>query len=44
VFFLHKSHRLRGRFRVLFRAEVARTVADPAEVDAEAAELLATLA
>ena len=28
-------HRLRRRYRELFREEIARTVADPAEVDAE---------
>ncbi len=38
------AHRLRARYRELLRAEVARTVADPAEVDAELAELLAALA
>jgi RNA polymerase sigma-70 factor (ECF subfamily) len=38
------AHRLRARYRQLLRAEVARTVADPAEIDAELAELLAALA
>jgi RNA polymerase sigma-70 factor (ECF subfamily) len=38
------AHRLRVRYRELLRAEVARTVADPAEVDAELAELLNALA
>jgi DNA-directed RNA polymerase specialized sigma24 family protein len=38
------SLRLRLRYRELLRAEVARTVADPADVDAEIAELLASLA
>jgi RNA polymerase sigma-70 factor (ECF subfamily) len=38
------AHRLRGRYRQLLREEVARTVADPAEVDAELADLLAALA
>jgi RNA polymerase sigma-70 factor (ECF subfamily) len=28
-------HRMRGRFRALFREEVARTVAKPSEVDEE---------
>ena len=38
------AHRLRARYRELLREEIARTVADPAEVDAELAELLAALA
>jgi RNA polymerase sigma factor (sigma-70 family) len=37
-------HRLRARYRELLREEVAHTVADPAEVDAELAELLTALA
>lgn len=36
-------HRLRRRFRELMRAEVAETVADPAQVDTEMQELLAAL-
>lgn len=34
-------HRLRGRFRQLFREEVAQTLEDPAEVDEEISALLA---
>ena len=37
------AHRFRGRYRQLLRAEVARTVADPADVDAEIADLLRVL-
>jgi RNA polymerase sigma-70 factor (ECF subfamily) len=37
-------HRLRARFRELLREEVAHTVADPADVDAELSELLTALA
>lgn len=37
-------HRLRARYRELLREEVAHTVADPADVDAELAELLTALA
>jgi RNA polymerase sigma factor (sigma-70 family) len=37
-------HNLRERYRWLLRAEVAQTVADPAEVDAEIRYLCATLA
>jgi RNA polymerase sigma-70 factor (ECF subfamily) len=37
------AHRLRARYRELLREEVARTVADPAEVDAELADLVAAL-
>jgi RNA polymerase sigma-70 factor (ECF subfamily) len=37
-------HRLRARYRELLREEVAHTVADPAEVNAELAELLTALA
>src|SRR5262249_47026401 len=33
------AHRLRARYRELLRAEVARTVADPTEVNAELTEL-----
>jgi RNA polymerase sigma factor (sigma-70 family) len=36
-------HRLRKRFRELFREEVAGTVADPAEVDAEMRAVIAAL-
>ncbi len=36
-------HRLRKRYRQVFRDEVARTVGDEADVDAEMAELLAAL-
>lgn len=38
------AHRFRGRYRQILREEVARTVADPAEVDAELADLLKALA
>jgi RNA polymerase sigma-70 factor (ECF subfamily) len=38
------AHRMRSRYRELLREEVARTVADPGEVEAELAELLAALA
>jgi RNA polymerase sigma factor (sigma-70 family) len=37
------AHRLRRRYRQLLREEVARTVADPAEIDAELADLLRAL-
>jgi RNA polymerase sigma-70 factor (ECF subfamily) len=37
------AHRLRARYRELLREEVARTVADPADVDAELADLIASL-
>ncbi len=37
-------HRLRKRYREVFREEIARTVADPAEVDAELRHLIAVLA
>jgi RNA polymerase sigma-70 factor (ECF subfamily) len=37
-------HRLRKRYRELFREEIARTVAEPAEVDAELRHLIAVLA
>jgi RNA polymerase sigma-70 factor (ECF subfamily) len=37
------AHRLRARYRTLLREEVARTVADPADVDAELADLIAAL-
>ncbi len=37
-------HRLRKRYRELFRDEIARTVADPAEVDPELRHLIAVLA
>jgi RNA polymerase sigma-70 factor (ECF subfamily) len=36
-------HRLRKRYRVLFRNEIAGTVADPAEVDSEIRFLFSTL-
>ena len=36
-------HRLRQRYRELVRAEIAETVADPAQVDAEMEELFAAL-
>jgi RNA polymerase sigma-70 factor (ECF subfamily) len=38
------AHRFRGRYRQILRDEVARTVADPAEVDNEIADLLRALA
>jgi DNA-directed RNA polymerase specialized sigma24 family protein len=38
------AHRLRARYRDLLREEVARTVVDPSEVDAELADLISTLA
>ncbi len=37
-------HRLRKRFRELFRQEVAGTVADPADVDDEMRSVIAALA
>jgi RNA polymerase sigma-70 factor (ECF subfamily) len=37
-------HRLRQRYRTLLRAEVAETVADPAEIDDEIRHLCAVLA
>ena len=37
-------HRMRQRYRVLLRAEIARTVADPAEIDGEIRHLLSVLA
>ena len=37
-------HRLRRRFREIFRREVAQTVATPAEIDAEMRHLMAALA
>jgi hypothetical protein len=36
-------HRLRKRYRELFRIEIAATVADPAEVEPEVRFLVATL-
>jgi RNA polymerase sigma-70 factor (ECF subfamily) len=36
-------HRLRGRYRELLRAEVAKTVATPGEVDEELRHLMAVL-
>jgi RNA polymerase sigma-70 factor (ECF subfamily) len=38
------AHRLRARYRELLSEEVARTTDDPADVDAEIADLLAALA
>jgi RNA polymerase sigma factor (sigma-70 family) len=38
------AHRFRGRYRQILREEVARTVADPAEVNTELADLLKALA
>ena len=37
-------HRLRKRYREVLRAEIARTVADPAQVDDEIRYLLTVLA
>jgi len=36
-------HRLRRRFRELFREEIAQTVAEPAELDDEVRHLLRAL-
>jgi hypothetical protein len=36
-------HRLRKRYRVVFREEIADTVADPAEVESELRYLIAVL-
>ena len=38
------AHRLRSRYRDVLREEVGRTVADPAEVDAELDDLINSLA
>jgi RNA polymerase sigma-70 factor (ECF subfamily) len=38
------AHRLRTRYRQRLRDEIARTVADPAEIDDEIRTLLAALA
>ena len=38
------AHRLRKRYRELFREEIARTVAEPGEVEAELRHLIAVLA
>ena len=38
------AHRLRRRYRELLRAEIGRTVDDPAGVDREIGELFAALA
>ena len=38
------AHRLRGRYRERLRDEIGRTVADPAEIDAEIGALLEALA
>jgi biotin operon repressor len=37
------AHRLRSRYRQLLREEVGRTVADPAEIEEEIADLLRAL-
>jgi RNA polymerase sigma factor (sigma-70 family) len=37
------AHRLRGRYGERIREEIARTIADPSEIDAEIQTLLATL-
>jgi RNA polymerase sigma-70 factor (ECF subfamily) len=37
------AHRFRGRYRQILREEVARTVADPAEIDAEITDLLKSI-
>jgi RNA polymerase sigma-70 factor (ECF subfamily) len=37
-------HRLRKRYREIFREEISRTLADPAELDTEIRHLLAVLA
>jgi RNA polymerase sigma-70 factor (ECF subfamily) len=37
-------HRLRKRFREVFRQEVAQTVAAPTEIDSEMRHLMAALA
>ncbi len=37
------AHRLRKRYRELLRAEVAQTLADPAEIDDEIRQLFAAL-
>jgi len=37
-------HRLRRKYRDTLRAEIARTVADPADVDAEIRHLMEALA
>jgi RNA polymerase sigma-70 factor (ECF subfamily) len=37
------SHRLRSRYRAILRAEIARTVDDPADIDAEIHDLLGAL-
>jgi RNA polymerase sigma-70 factor (ECF subfamily) len=38
------AHRLRNRYRELLREEIARTVADPAEIESEITALLTSLA
>jgi DNA-directed RNA polymerase specialized sigma24 family protein len=38
------AHRLRARYRAILREEVARTVADPADINAELDDLIAILA
>ena len=38
------AHRLRARYRAILREEVARTVVDPADIDAELDDLIAILA
>ena len=37
------AHRLRGRYRDLLREEIARTVADPSEIDDEIRDLFLAL-
>jgi RNA polymerase sigma-70 factor (ECF subfamily) len=37
------AHRLRARYRELLREEIARTIADPAEIDAEIRDLLSAV-
>ena len=37
------AHRLRRRFRDLLRAEIAQTVTNPDEIDAEISSLFASL-
>jgi DNA-directed RNA polymerase specialized sigma24 family protein len=37
------AHRFRGRYRQILREEVSRTVAEPADIDAEIADLLKAL-
>ena len=37
------AHRMRARYRELLRDEVARTVSEPGDVDAELADLITAL-